>query len=189
MTAPPPRAAPEALSTARLSLRRFHRSEEPTLTALYSKPSVMQFIVPGGRTPEQSRAACERLFVQWETCGFGAWLLTAQDDGRFAGVCMLMRDAGTGSVEAGYALDDAFWGRGLATEVVQALIGIAFDWLDLPGLFARVDPPNLASIRVLEKNGFTLAAQSRPPGGRATDWFRLVRKGREIALPIEASTH
>lgn len=192
--------APEALSTPRLHLRRFLPADIATLSALYAKPEVMEFIVPGGRTAEQSAAACARLLAQWEANGFGAWLLHARPAVRggpmdrpgdpansdatpqFAGVAMLMRDP-AGPVEVGYALDRPYWGRGLATEVVGALVDIAFRVADLPGLFARLDPPNVASARVLVKHGFTLAKETRPEGGRATDWYLLRRTGREASLP------
>lgn len=192
--------APELLSTARLHLRRFLPEQVPTLTALYSKPEVMEFIVPGGRTAEQSAAACARLLAQWEANAFGAWLLYLRDDARdasadgpevrptsateprFAGVAMLMRDP-SGPVEVGYALDRPYWGRGLATEVVGALVEIGFRVIDLPGLFARLDPPNVASARVLKKHGFALVKETRPAGGRNTDWYLLRRPGREASLP------
>ncbi len=194
------RAAPESLSTPRLRLRRFLPADVPALTALYSKPEVMEFIVPGGRTAEQSAAACARLLAQWEQNAFGAWLLFeregvrgGEEDSRrvreasealprLAGVAMLMRDP-AGPVEVGYALDRPYWGRGLATEVVAALVEIALGVLDLPGLFARLDPPNVASVRVLVKHGFALAKESRPEGGRSTDWYLLRRPGREASLP------
>jgi ribosomal-protein-alanine N-acetyltransferase len=155
----------------------------------------MEFIVPGGRTAEQSAAACARLLAQWEANDFGAWLLYAGGEPgatpalrasdaapHFAGVAMLMRDP-AGPVELGYALDRPYWGRGLATEVVGALVDVAFRIVDLPGLFARLDPPNVASVRVLVKHGFTLAKETRPEGGRATDWYLLRRPDREASLP------
>ena len=95
---------------------------------------------------------------------------------------MLMRDP-AGPVEVGYALDRPYWGRGLATEVVGALVDIALRVVDLPGLFARIDPPNVASARVLVKHGFTLVKETCPKGGRNTDWYLLRRPGREASLP------
>lgn len=182
----PKASAPEALSTARLHLRRFLPEHEAILKGLYSKPEVMEFIVPGGRTAEQSAAACARLFSQWEAHAFGAWLLfTREEPSVFAGVAMLMRDA-SGPVEVGYALERSFWGQGLATEVVGAAVEVAFGVLDLPGLFARVDPGNAPSARVLLKHGFALEKETRPEGGRATDWYLLRRTGRETGLPSSA---
>ena len=51
----------------------------------------------------------------------------------------------------GYWIGRAFWGRGLATEALAELMDI----VDARPLYAEVVNTNAASIRVLEKCGFT----------------------------------
>lgn len=51
----------------------------------------------------------------------------------------------------GYWIGRAFWGRGLATEALAELVDI----VDARPLHAEVVSTNVASIRVLEKCGFT----------------------------------
>lgn len=58
------------------------------------------------------------------------------------------------SAEIGYWLGEPFWGRGLATEAVRAIVDYSFDRLDLTRLFAWVFDTNRSSVRVLEKAGF-----------------------------------
>ncbi|MEG2156130.1 MAG: GNAT family N-acetyltransferase [Burkholderiaceae bacterium] len=58
------------------------------------------------------------------------------------------------SVEIGYWLGEAYWGRGVSTQVVAALTRIAFEPLGVTRVFAPVHADNPASMRVLEKNGF-----------------------------------
>ena len=53
-----------------------------------------------------------------------------------------------------YWLDEARNGHGLATRAVGALVEIAFGELELHRLEAGTLVDNLASQRVLEKNGF-----------------------------------
>ena len=181
-------AAPEELLTVRLHLTRFNPAFVPTLTALYSKPEVMQYIVPGGRTPEQSAAAVARLLAQWEAHGFGAWMLHLRGPAAelHAGVAMLMREP-TGEVEVGYALDQHYWGRGLASEAVGELVRVGLQVLGLPGLFARVDPENAPSARVLVKHGFVFVKHTRNEQGRETDWYlRNGAKGEAARLPPSA---
>ena len=48
-----------------------------------------------------------------------------------------------------------FWGQGLATEIAQASIGIAFNELGLSDVVSFTLPTNLASRRVMEKCGLT----------------------------------
>jgi RimJ/RimL family protein N-acetyltransferase len=57
--------------------------------------------------------------------------------------------------DLGYWIGQEYWGRGIATECVRLIIDYAFHSSDL-GLrevIAYVFPENIASIRVLEKNG------------------------------------
>ena len=56
--------------------------------------------------------------------------------------------------ELGYALSRAFWGRGLMTEVVEALIPYAFERLNLTAVWCSHYTDNSRSKRVIQKSGF-----------------------------------
>lgn len=57
--------------------------------------------------------------------------------------------------EIGYMIGDKrFWGKGLATEVVQLVSDYALKRLNLHKVEAGVVEGNIGSIKVLEKNGF-----------------------------------
>ncbi len=60
--------------------------------------------------------------------------------------------AGEGKREIGYWIDRAFWGRGIATEALSAFLRLE----QTRPLHAGVATHNAASIRVLQKCGFTL---------------------------------
>ncbi len=51
--------------------------------------------------------------------------------------------------------DKSFWGKGVATEVVRAVVTHAFQTLDLKRITAEVEAPNIGMSKVLEKAGFT----------------------------------
>lgn len=57
-------------------------------------------------------------------------------------------------VEVGYWLGQAYWGRGVATEIVRVLAERAFAMPGVVRVFAGVHADNPASMRVLERNGF-----------------------------------
>jgi RimJ/RimL family protein N-acetyltransferase len=63
--------------------------------------------------------------------------------------------------EIGYWLGCPFWGKGLMTQAVGAFVRYAFRELHLRRLTAHVFEENLASARVLEKNGFKLEGELR----------------------------
>jgi RimJ/RimL family protein N-acetyltransferase len=73
----------------------------------------------------------------------------------------LGRDVFHRSAEIGYWLGEDYWGRGIATEAVRALTEYAFVTFDLCRLHAGVFEWNPASMRVLEKAGYTLEARHR----------------------------
>jgi len=71
---------------------------------------------------------------------------------QLVGACGLARRP-SGSVELGYWIAKAYWGRGYATEACTALVDIART-LGLPSLEGSNFIDNPASARVLEKLGF-----------------------------------
>jgi len=66
--------------------------------------------------------------------------------------------ARSGVAVVGYWLTPSAWGRGIATEALRLLVERAFKD-GYRRLQAHVFAPNIASVRVLEKCGFTLEAR------------------------------
>ena len=56
----------------------------------------------------------------------------------------------------GYMILTPFWSQGIGTEAVRQICGVTFRELALECIIGEVFPENLASARVLEKNGFQL---------------------------------
>ena len=67
----------------------------------------------------------------------------------------------TQSCSLGYWMGQPFAGRGLMTAAVKAVIPFVFDTLKLHRLEAACLPHNAASIRLLEKAGFTREGYAR----------------------------
>jgi ribosomal-protein-alanine N-acetyltransferase len=59
------------------------------------------------------------------------------------------------SAEIGYWLGEAFWGRGIATEAVSAVTVEAFKRFEITRLYAMAFADHAASLRVLEKAGYS----------------------------------
>ena len=75
----------------------------------------------------------------------------------------------------GYYLFEKFTGKGLMTEAVELILRHAFQNLKLHRVEANVQPENLPSIAVLQRNGFTKEGFSRKYlkiGGRWRDHER-----------------
>ena len=57
-----------------------------------------------------------------------------------------------------------YWGQGLATEAAQAWLRYGFEELGLAAIYAGADPPNEASLRVIERLGMKLPRRATVNG-------------------------
>ncbi len=76
--------------------------------------------------------------------------------GKLSGVIglIMQKDVYQKSAEIGYWVGEPFWGNGIATSAVELITKYGFDTLDLNRIFAGVFEYNIASMSVLEKNGY-----------------------------------
>lgn len=93
---------------------------------------------------------------------------------------------GRAEAELGYWLAKPYWGKGIMTSAVEAVVRLAFEEYRIPRLTAHVFVGNAGSARVLEKAGFVNEATL--PGfhekaGRKLDAWRFAKLSR---LPYEA---
>ena len=86
------------------------------------------------------------------------------------------------TAEIGYWLAEPFWGRGIATAAVRALVPVAFETTGIVRLEAGIFSDNPASMRVLEKCGFLREAihkKAVTKNGRLLDEVLYVRFAEE----------
>ena len=77
-------------------------------------------------------------------------------DGQIVGsISVEWKDEGGQAIgEIGYMILTPFWSQGIGTEAVRQICEIAFRELEMQQIVGNVFPENVASARVLEKNGF-----------------------------------
>ncbi|WOI53682.1 GNAT family protein [Parvularcula sp. LCG005] len=87
--------------------------------------------------------------------GFAFHIVATEDD-RFLGVLRIapIHYGAAQSGTLGYWVERESWGQGIATQSVAAAVSFVFKQLQLARLDAHCLPDNIASRRVLEKNGF-----------------------------------
>ncbi len=76
-------------------------------------------------------------------------------DGQVAGNVVCFERSGQRQV--GYWIGKEYWGKGIATKALSELLG----YVKLRPLHAHVAKHNIASIRVLEKCGFTIFGEDK----------------------------
>jgi RimJ/RimL family protein N-acetyltransferase len=161
ISADPP--ARERVTTARLVCERIRPDHATELERLMCDPLVARTIFVDGLPPDQRTLAAmlARNIGHWEEHGFGIWMLRDREDGQMVGRGGLQHTIvnSRDEVEVGWAIVPERWGQGLATELAEASVAIAFDDLAQPEIVAFTLPHNLASRRVMDKSGFTFEAE------------------------------
>lgn len=175
--------ATPTLHTDRLRLRPFTADDGDDLFALQSDAYVLRY---WDSPPWDDRAKVTRFLDGCRTMadeGSGARVAVERvADGRFVGWCTFNGfDPTFRSASLGYCFTRDAWGRGYATEAARALLGWAYDTLDLNRVQAETDTRNVASARVLEKLGFVLEGTLREDcivnGDVSDSWvFGLLRR-------------
>ncbi|PLX03734.1 MAG: GNAT family N-acetyltransferase [Marinilabiliales bacterium] len=69
-----------------------------------------------------------------------------------------MQDVYRKSAEIGYWIGEQYWGKGIASKAVEKIVQYGFANMDIVKIFAGIFSNNMASHRVLEKNGFVKEA-------------------------------
>ncbi|HLG27036.1 MAG TPA: GNAT family N-acetyltransferase [Paenisporosarcina sp.] len=85
-----------------------------------------------------------------------SWMFYLKDTREWVGRAGLRRVdvGGHEEIEVGYALMPKFWNQGLATEMTQACLEVAFEVVRLDDTVSFTLTTNKASQRVMEKAGF-----------------------------------
>jgi GrpB-like predicted nucleotidyltransferase (UPF0157 family)/ribosomal protein S18 acetylase RimI-like enzyme len=151
------------IETDRLTLRAHRAGDLDDLAVFHGDPEVTAYIPWPVRDREQTAAALAERIARTCAAAPGDVLSLAVEErasGLVIGEVLLRRLTG-GAAEIGYAIRRDRWGRGLAGEAVAALIEVARGRWAVTELEAVVEPPNTASLALLERLGFRREPQLR----------------------------
>lgn len=156
----------------RLILKLWTPSDREDWRRLGNDPRVAQYMGDGRVDPVVTERLFEKILELDCTEGgrfLGLWAVWEGD--RLVGHAELKRteNTGRGEVEVVYMLAPEVWGRGLGTELVQALLAVAREHAQ--DVIATVHPDNGGSLKVLERVGFTTREQ-RENGTIVLFWKR-----------------
>jgi len=144
------------LQGPRVRLRAQRADDVHALFALYADPQVMRYWSAAPFTQiEQAQEKFEFHDRGVRAGEFLQWAIVRDDDG-LIGTCSLFElSVADRRASFGYALARAHWGNGYALEAARLVLAHAFGTIGLRRLEADVDPRNLASLRLLDRLGFT----------------------------------
>ncbi|MFP9099176.1 GNAT family N-acetyltransferase [Flavobacterium sp. RHBU_24] len=142
--------------TARLYLRELTEDDAQNFYALNLDPDVLQYT--GDSVFENVDTA--RFFLRnyttvYKKKGMGRWAVIRKEDDAFLGWCGLKYDEDNKETDLGFRFFKKYWRQGYATEAATACVVLGFSKLNLPCIIGRAMEANSASVRVLEKVGFS----------------------------------
>jgi RimJ/RimL family protein N-acetyltransferase len=162
------------LNTERVRLTTWLPSDLQDLAELHADPVTMRFIGHGRpETMDEARSRIVEYRSEQGQRGWTKWRVEGNDGGMIGRAGFGESDAGR---ELAYALRPDQWNRGLATEIAEALVRWHVEHPPTDpassSLCAYVEVGNQASVRVLEKVGFTFVDR-RPYKGVTCDFLQL----------------
>ena len=148
------------ITSERLRLRSHTESDLDHCAALWADAQVVRFI--GGRafSREETWARMLRYAGHWPWKQYGFWIIEEKATGAFVGEIGFAdhkRDvvpSVAGKPEAGWALTPAMWGRGYASEALAMVLAWGDENLCESETVCLIDPENLPSLRMAEKQGY-----------------------------------
>ncbi|WP_058302983.1 GNAT family N-acetyltransferase [Gorillibacterium timonense] len=143
--------------TDTIILRKIEETDIEGLFEIYTNENVFMYI-PGDR--KKNKAAVqnmighfERDFHKRKVIFLGIYLPEAPNE--IVGVAEIFDyDDKVNQITIGYRLNERYWGKGIATQTVRAMVEYLYNTLEINRIQAFVMPANERSQNVLQKNNF-----------------------------------
>ena len=145
----------------KIALRPCEKSDLDRLIQLADNPNIAANLMD--RFPHPYTREAGENFIKMAISGQPASVLAITANEELVGGIGVhpQSDVYRKNAELGYWLAEEYWGKGIITEAIRLIVSYAFDNFDINRIYARPFGGNIASQRVLEKNGFHLEAKLR----------------------------
>lgn len=152
----------QTIETERLFLRRIDEGDFEEVMLLRGNPETMKFIPrPLVKTKEDALAHIAMIEEKIVNNTGINWGITVKEENnnKIIGIIGHYRiQPENHRAEIGYMILPEYSGKGYVTEVIKAVVAYGFEEMDLHSIEAVIDPDNVASEKVLIKNGFVKEA-------------------------------
>lgn len=148
------------LETNRLLLRRVSPEDVNEVLELRGNPATMKYIPRQLTTSiEEAMAHINMINDKIEKNEGINWAITIKGNPKFIGIIGHYRiQPENHRCEIGYMILPEYNGKGIVTEAIKAVLDYGFEDLKMHSIEAVIDPENIASERILLKNGFVKEA-------------------------------
>ncbi|MEN2767457.1 GNAT family N-acetyltransferase [Ornithinibacillus xuwenensis] len=144
------------LETERLRLRMIEENDAPSLLKYLSDKDVMQYygLKPFTEINEALNEISWYQSIYLNKSGI-RWGITWKEENEVIGSCGFLNGVSEHCrTDIGYELSKDYWGQGIASEALVAVLEYGFNELELERVQALIEPPNISSMKLVEKHGF-----------------------------------
>jgi ribosomal-protein-alanine N-acetyltransferase len=143
------------ITTPRLLLRKFKRGDAAAVFAYASDPEVALYTLwDRHRDVKTTRKFVEMVLKAYKQGRPAPWAIVLRGEDRLIGAIGLRNWVlEHARAEVGYVVAREHWGKGYASEALQAVLAFGFSRMQVNRIEAKCVPENRASSRVLEKGG------------------------------------
>jgi ribosomal-protein-alanine N-acetyltransferase len=136
-----------------LWLRKLRPDDAADLFAYASDPAVAQYVTwEPHKSIEDSKTFLDFVVQAQQNGEVTGWGMELKAEHKLVGTCGFVSwNIRHGRAELGYALGRDYWGQGLMSEAVQAVLAFGFETMQLHRIEALCEVPNIGSARVMEK--------------------------------------
>ena len=157
----------------RLIFRKIEESDKKRYLSQVMTDAVMRYITGKGLSePLAERRFEEALVISEMHPDFGIFTVWLKETGEYIGLARMKLER-DGSVEIGYNMLEAYWGRGYGSEIGETLMDFLKNKTDTNDIFAIALSDNTASVRIIEKLGLQITDEKREDLARI--WRILLR--------------
>lgn len=148
------------IRTQRLLLRQINHSDLNEIFFLRFDEQVMKYLDrPRAKSTADVNDFIQKLIDSEKNNEGITWGITLKNEIKLIGTIGFWRiEKEHYRAEIGYTLHPDYWGKGIMQEALSEVVNYGFKVMKLHSIEANVNPENTASIKLLERNGFSREA-------------------------------
>ncbi|MDO4188901.1 MAG: GNAT family N-acetyltransferase [Lachnospiraceae bacterium] len=148
------------LETDRCIIREITVEDADRLYEIYSDKDVTRYIENLYENREDEiNHIIKYITHQYRFYEYGMWIVVSKETGSVIGRAGIFDRDNQDTTELGFMFEKASWGKGIAKEVLMAIIGYAKEEHGIERLYAHVVSENVNSKKLLEKLGFKYVSE------------------------------
>jgi ribosomal-protein-alanine N-acetyltransferase len=144
------------IETKRTVLRKMNAGDAKEMFEYSSNREVTKYLSYDHTNIEDAEKYIQNKVAKYALGECMIWGIEFKENKKYIGACGFTDwNTEDKSAEVAYTLNEDYWGKGIASEIVDELLEFGFSKMDLNRIEARCWSENDKSTRVMEKNNMT----------------------------------